>query len=150
MILTTTSGRTGRRIALAAAVIGAVLVAACLLASTWSQFTATPVPRDWAGEPLHLTAEGEAQRCIADPREGPQRTLTVPPRPPRSALKIVGTRIDPWFSGSVTIICTGTVQATSGPVLALYPLSEREPWVILPGVVLLGAGWVYSRPPRSR
>jgi hypothetical protein len=148
--MTTAPGRTSRRIALAAAVIGALLVAACLLASTWSQFVTTPVPRDWAGEPLHLTTDRQTQRCLIDPREGPPRSVTVPARPPRSALKIVGTRIEPWFPGNATITCTGPAQATSGPVLALYPLSEREPWVILPGAVLLGAGWVYSRPRRSR
>jgi len=51
---------------------------------------------------------------------------------------------------AVELTCTGEVQATSGPVLRLYPLGERGPWIIVSEAVLLSVAWVYSRPRRSR
>jgi hypothetical protein len=147
--VTATQGRTGRRIALAAAVIGALLVAASLLASTWSELAGEPVPQWWSGATLYLTTDRTPQRCTVSPDRGPERVIAVPGRPTRG-IKVIGTRLVAWFEGGAEFTCTGDVEATSGPMLLLYPLGERDPWIVISGAALLSVGWVYSRPRRSR
>ncbi|MGH3943033.1 MAG: hypothetical protein ACRDTG_31305 [Pseudonocardiaceae bacterium] len=82
------------------------------------------------------------------PPGGPARTVTVPGIPGRG-LKLVGTRLEPWSDGSATIDCSSSVTATRGPILLVYPLAENDPWVIIPAVVLLAVGLVYSRRRRA-
>ena len=147
--MTTAPGRTGRRVALVAAVVGSLLVAACFLASTWSELVGEPVPQRWSGETLHLTTDRTPQRCIVSPDSGPEHVIAVPDRPMRG-ITAIGTRLVAWFEGGAELTCTGEVQATSGPVLRLYPLGERGPWIMVSGAVLLSVAWVYSRPRRSR
>lgn len=132
-----------------AAVVGAVLVVASLAASFWPRLGGGPVPQTWSGETLYLRSDGrEDVGCTVTPSDGPERTVTVPGTPHR-ALKLFGTRLRPWFDGSATIACPASVTATRGPILLVYPLAENDPWVIVPGAVLLAAGWVYSRPRRG-
>ncbi|MDQ3988218.1 MAG: hypothetical protein M3291_03285 [Actinomycetota bacterium] len=147
--MTTAPGRTGRRIALAVAVVGALLVTASLLASTWSELAGDPVPRRWSGETLYLTTDRTPQRCTVSPDSGPDRVIEVADSPTRGTT-VVGARLAAWFEGGAELTCTGEVQATSGLVLLLYPLGERGPWIIISGAALFSAGWVYSRPRRSR
>lgn len=144
-----TTGRTRRRMAVLAAVAGVVLIAVSLAGTFWPRVAGTPVPPRWSGETRYLRTDGgAAQQCTVSPSNGTARTVTVPGSPGRS-LKLFGTRVEPWFSGEAVIDCPPSVTMTSGPILLVYPLAENDPWVLLPGVVLLAAGWVYSRPRRT-
>ena len=147
--MTAATGTTGRRVALLAAVAGAVLIVASLVGSFWPRVGGDPVPQRWSGETLYLRADGrESERCTVSPPGGPARTVTVSGTPGRG-LKLVGTRLEPWFDGSATIDCSASVTATRGPILLVYPLAENDPWVIIPAVVLLAVGLVYSRRRRA-
>jgi len=131
------------------AVVGAALIVASLLASFWPRVGGDPVPTSWSGETLYLRADGrQDEQCTVSPSTGRTRTVTVPGSPGRG-LKLVGTRLEPWFDGEATITCPSPVTATRGPILLVYPLAENDPWVIIPAVVLLVVGFVLSRPRRT-
>lgn len=139
-----TPGCLGQILGLLAVVIGVAVVVLTVSIPLRGQAQSFPAPARWSEGPLHLQTESRTlQTCLVTPDGGTPERIVVPYADFESW---AGVTVVPAPGTSTVLACSEDVSASAGPLLALYPLAENEPWVILPAATLAAIGWVYGRP----
>lgn len=127
-----------------AAFVGGGVIVLTVLTSAYGEREAVPAPGEWSGGRLHLhTASRDLQTCRISPENAPAYDVVVPYADNEFW---AGVRVEPAAGTTTRLRCSGAVLATSGPLLALYPLAENDFWVIAPAALLASIGIVYGRP----
>jgi hypothetical protein len=125
-----------RRLTAVGAVIGALLIAGCLVSYLFANFSSAKVdkhdPYPWrSGSAIYLaSSDYDPISCTVSPDNGPARTVHIPGDAPK------------WFY-------LNRLTVSSGPVLWLYPLAYT-PIVPMVAIALVAIWWNWSRQRKPR
>ncbi|MDV6014424.1 hypothetical protein [Haloechinothrix sp. LS1_15] len=137
--------------------IGGALVVAMLGASAYARYGGETVgdrlvipPGDTDTRFLVSTASiPETRECTFRSPGHEPRTLTLPRQASRNPI-VRGEYVEPPPEGMVITCGRGEwIQATSGPVLTLYPLFRADGILIMAGIVIVVVARVFLGPPRK-
>ena len=94
----------------------------------------------WSSETLYLSALEETTVRVVKPVDGEKQFVVASASTGGRAGGLTGVIVERWFSGKADVTCELPVMVSQQPFSIGFWLAKQG-WPIVPGVILLVAGW---------